>query len=105
MATPSCKLEDMDEQFLKQLDKLREYCGFPLIVNCFYRSVDHDKKNGRSGTSYHCKGRAADIRCLDSHKRAAIVRNAIILGLNGIGVYKNFIHVDNRVVETLWYGE
>lgn len=44
MATPSCKLEDMDEQFLKQLDKLREYCGFPLVVNCFYRSVEHDKK-------------------------------------------------------------
>lgn len=105
MATPSCVLEDMDEQFLKQLDKLREYCGFPLIVNCFYRSVEHDKKHGRDGKSYHCKGRAADIRCLDSSKRVAIVRNAFILGLNGIGIYKRFIHVDNRPVATMWFGE
>lgn len=105
MAIPSCELEDMDEQFMKQLDKLREYCDFPLIVNCFYRSVEWDKKHNRDGTSYHCKGRAADIRCLDSSKRAAIVFNARLVGLNGIGVYKCFIHVDNRAVPTMWYGE
>ncbi len=105
MATPSCELSDMQDYFLQQLDNLREKCGFPLVVNCFYRSVDWDKKHGRDGTSYHCKGRAADIRCLDSRKRAEIVFNARLCGLNGIGIYKRFVHVDNRPVATMWYGE
>ena len=69
MATPPCELEDMDSDFLRKLDKLRELCGFPLVVNCFYRSKEWDKSKGRSGDSFHCKGRAADIRCLSSDKR------------------------------------
>lgn len=104
MCNPSCTLEDMDEQFLKQLDQLREYCGFPLVLSCAYRSKEHEFDKGRSGTSMHCKGRAVDIYCKDSFRRFDIVHNAMYCGLNGIGVYKNFIHVDNRPVATLWYG-
>lgn len=102
---PRCELSDMNPEFLKKLDKLREYCGFPLILLCAYRSEAHDKEKGRSGRSFHCKGRAVDIRCVDPYKRHAIVHNAIYTGLNGIGVYKNFIHVDDRAVATMWYGE
>ena len=105
MATPSCHLEDMDSEFLCKLDKLRELCGFPLVVNCFYRSKEWDKAHGRSGTSFHCSGRAADIRCLDSSKRFSILLHAPMCGLNGIGVYKRFIHVDDRNSGTCWYGE
>lgn len=104
-ATPRCSISDMDPKFLEKLDNLRRSCGFPLSVNCFYRSEEWDKKHGRSGQSYHCRGRAADIRCFDSYKRACIVHNAALVGLNGIGVYKTFIHVDDRPVSTLWYGE
>ena len=105
LATPPCELEDMDELFLRKLDKLREYCGFPLSVNCFYRSVEWDKAHGRDGHSFHCKGRAADIRCLDSTKRFKILQYATMCGLNGIGVYKRFIHVDDRPSGVCWYGE
>lgn len=105
MATPSCKLEDMDENFLRKLDHLRELCGFPLVINCFYRSVEWDKSKGRSGTSMHCKGRAADIRCTSSYKRSSIVIHTAFCGLNGVGIYKNFIHVDDRDVATMWYGK
>lgn len=104
-ANPSCTLEQMNPDFLRKLDKLREYCGFPLLVNCFYRSVEHDKAKGRSGNSYHCKGRAADIYCTDSYKRFAIVHNASYVGLNGIGIYERFIHVDDRLINTMWYGK
>lgn len=105
MCTPSCELEDMDSEFLKKLDKLRDLCGFPIILNCAYRSKKHDISKGRSGTSYHCVGRAADLRILDSNKRALLVQNAFRVGLKGVGVYKRFVHVDDRFVDTCWYGE
>lgn len=104
-ASPSCELEDMDSQFLQKMDKLRDLCGFPLIVNCAFRSKQHDLSKGRSGTSYHCVGRAMDIRCLDNNKRAIIVQNAFRIGLKGVGIYKRFIHLDDRLTDTLWYGE
>lgn len=102
LCTPSCSLEDMDEDFLKKLDHLREMCGFPLCITCAYRSSEYDKSKGRSGTSFHTKGRAVDIYCTNSYRRFAIVHNAPFCGLNGIGVAGNFVHVDDRLVQTMW---
>lgn len=100
--TPSCVLEDMDEDFLRKLDKLRELCEFPLMLTCAYRSVEWDKEHGRKGTSYHCHGRAADIYCTNSSKRASILLHAPMVGLNGIGISKTFVHVDDRAVAAAW---
>lgn len=105
MCSPSCELSDMDSEFLRKMDKLRDLCGFPLVVNCAYRSKKHDLDHGRSGNSYHCVGRAMDIRCTDGNKRALIVQYALAVGLKGVGVYKRFVHLDDRLVDTLWYGE
>lgn len=104
MCNPSCVLEDMDPAFLRKLDKLREMLGSPLSLNCAFRTVQHEKDHGRPGTSFHCAGRAADIRCLDSYTRFKIVQYAIVIGLNGIGIYDTFIHLDDRETPTLWYG-
>ena len=102
--TPSCNMSDMDEVFLNQLDELRSACGFPLVLNCAFRSVKWDIERGRSGCSYHTKGRAVDIRCHDSVKRAIIVENALHLGFS-VGVYPRFIHVDNRTTDIVcFYG-
>lgn len=102
MCTPSCELEDMNPEFLEKLDCLRKMCGFPLIINCAYRSRQHDLSKGRSGASYHCSGRAVDIRCVDSQKRASIVLHAFMCGLNGVGVSRSFVHVDDRSTRMLW---
>lgn len=103
-ASPSCHLEDMNMRFMHRLDKLRELCNFPLVVNSAYRSRDYELSKKRSGTSWHCKGRAIDIRCDDSWKRYMIVRNAIKLGFNGIGIGKNYIHLDDRDVSPcIWH--
>ena len=40
---PSCSIEDMDQDFLDLLDDLREKAGIPLVLNCAYRSKEHDK--------------------------------------------------------------
>lgn len=96
--TPGCDIKQMDEMFLRRLDTLREACGFPLVLNCAYRSPEWDKERGRSGNSYHTKGIAVDIRCYDSCKRAVIVRRALILGFS-VGVYSSFLHIDMRPVD------
>lgn len=95
--TPGCNISQMDSDFLDMLDELRELCGFPLVLNCAYRSSEWDKERGRSGKSYHTKGLAVDIRCYDAQKRAFIVQYALSLGLS-VGVYSSFIHVDMRPI-------
>jgi len=92
--TPSCDISQMDEDFLRTLDKVREYAGIPLVLNCAYRSVAWDKAKGRSGNSAHTRGKAVDIRCNASVTRWKIVRAAIDAGVRRIGIGDGFVHID-----------
>lgn len=92
-----CHSDDCDALSLQKLDELREKCGFPLVLNSAYRTSEHDKERGRSGTGAHTLGRAFDISCLDGRKRAKIVRNAFEVGFNRIGIYPTFVHVDDML--------
>lgn len=103
-AYPPCTLADMDIVFLKKLDVLRRRCGFPFQVSCAFRSTDWDKKHNRSGGSYHCKGRACDILYHSSGELFQIVTEAKFCGINGIGIYPRFVHLDDRDAGTMWYG-
>lgn len=97
--TPSCSLSDMDERFMNKLDLARAFSRIPFVLNCAYRSSDWDKSKGRTGLSYHCCGRAVDIRCKDSHNRFRIVYSLLNAGFTCIGIYPTFIHVDDRIVD------
>ena len=94
--TPSCSLKDMDESFMKRLDFARTIAGIPFVLNCAYRSKEWDISKGRNGLSYHCKGRAVDIRCNDSTNRAKIIYACLNAGFKSIGLYPTFIHIDDR---------
>ncbi len=95
----------MNEEFLDKLALVAVQWEHPLTLNCAYRSREHDLRKGRTGKSYHTQGRACDIRCTDSQMRFELVELAIREGLNGIGIYKNFVHLDDRANRCLWYGE
>lgn len=92
---PSCSMRDMDSSFLELLDRVREDCGIPLILNSAYRSREWDIKKGRSGNSSHCRGMAVDIRCNDSSTAFKIVESAMRNGIRRIGVGNGYIHIDN----------
>lgn len=103
---PSCSIEDMDSEFMKLLDKLREMAGIPLVLNCAYRSKEYDLMKNRSGNSGHTRGKAVDIRCFDSQNRFKIISNAIELGITRIGIGEGFIHLDNDSTlpqNVIWY--
>lgn len=96
---PSCSMSDMSIQLLIALDDLRSYVGMPIVLNSAYRSVEYEKKNGRSGTSSHCKGLAVDIHCTDSIQRMKILEytfcdSNVYHPAFRVGISKNFIHLD-----------
>lgn len=86
----------MSPEFLEMLDALRESCGFPLVCSCYFRTVEWDISEGRSGNSKHTLGIAADIKFRNSWERYVIVQKAMELGFTGIGIHKDFVHVDIR---------
>lgn len=105
LCTPKCKKSDMDDRFMTRLNSARELTGIPFILNSAYRSPEWDKKKGRSGTGFHTKGRAVDIRCHDPFARADIIYAAMCCGLNGIGIADSYIHLDDRDEPCIWLYE
>ena len=45
--TPSCSLQDMNQEFMNKLDQLRELAGIPLVMNSVIRSVQYEKSKKR----------------------------------------------------------
>jgi zinc D-Ala-D-Ala carboxypeptidase len=87
---------EMCPDFLQKLDALREVCGFPFIITSGYRSPNHSIEARKAKPGTHSQGIAADIKVVGGAQRMAIIRNASIMGFNGIGVAKSFVHVDTR---------
>lgn len=94
-ATPSCKIEQMDPEFLELMDRVRDSAGIPLVINSAYRSKAWELLRGRSGNSAHTKGKALDVRCNTSGNRYLIVRAALQCGIRRIGVARTYVHLDN----------
>lgn len=93
-ATPTCQMEDMDEQFMHRLDTARGLAGIPFVVNSAYRTESYEKSQGRDGSSSHTKGLAVDIKAETSRTRYLIIKALLDAGFNRLGVGETFIHVD-----------
>ncbi len=87
---------EMDIEFIRKLDQLRENCGFPFIITSGYRSKNHSIEARKAVPGTHARGIAADIKVSGGAQRYQIVKNAMAMGFGGIGVAKGFIHVDTR---------
>jgi len=87
--------QGIDPDFVDLLDELRHRCGFAFVINSGYRSPHHSIEAKKDEPGEHTRG-AADIRCAHSYQRYIIVREAIKMGIEGIGIDKDFVHVDGR---------
>lgn len=94
---PKCSIDDMNVDFLQRLDAVRASCGVIFRLNSAFRSPAYDRSKGRSGKGFHTLGRAVDIDCRNSAKRAMIISACLEFGLS-CGVSSTFIHVDDRNV-------
>lgn len=89
-------------ELAKAFERIRELCGFPLIVNSAYRSAVYNDSIGGATHSQHVQGRALDL-CPPTGIRNAMMTlrgacdRARSEGLiRGIGIYRGFVHVDTR---------
>ena len=103
--SPSCSLQDMKQTTISKLDTAREVAGIPFVLTSAYRSSEHDRSKGRSGTGAQTIGRAIDIRCNTSRNRFLVVNALLKAGFKRIGVGKTFVHADDSEThdqEVIW---
>ena len=94
LACPCCGLFNMGREVLRFLEDVRSSFDRDMIVNSGVRCEKHNKKVGGKPDSNHLRGEAVDIKCDNSFLRAKLIRAAIKHGVQGIGVYQTFIHLD-----------
>lgn len=94
-------LVKIDSNLVTKLQKLRDLIGKPIIINSAYRTPSHNKKVNGSPTSQHLLGKAVDIR-VNGISPDTLAKYAEKVGFDGIGIYKNFVHVDVRGKKARW---
>ena len=94
--TDSGSGENMCLSFLTKLDKARELAGVPFKITSGYRSPQHNTSIGGALNSSHMNVpcNACDISTPDSSTRYKIISSLLKVGINRIGIGKNFIHCD-----------
>lgn len=87
------------------LQEIRNHFGKSVTINSGYRTATYNKKVGGATYSQHCYGTAADIRVSGVKPEVvAAFAETLIPNSGGIGIYKNFTHVDVRAVKSRWRG-
>ena len=86
--------EGMDTDFIRLLDDIRKWLGYPLKITSGYRSLAHNAKVGGKPSSAHMSGFAADIATPDIIVRHQLIKAALQYEVRRIGIGKTFVHLD-----------
>ena len=89
------------------LQKIRNHFGKPVNINSGFRTDSYNKRKDVGGATYsqHLYGTAADIRINGvAPKNVASYAESLLSGTGGIGIYKNFVHIDVRKNKSRWNG-
>jgi len=90
---PPCSLQDMQQEHINTLDRIRQRAGISISLNSAYRSTDWEKSKGRTGSGDHPQGNGTDLAAPDSATKYKILKAAIEEGVRRIGIAKTFIHI------------
>ena len=94
MQCPCCGECDMDFQFMEELQRIREICGFGFKVNSAYRCEKYNNKVSSNTRGQHASGQAVDISMKDRYKRFKLLKEAIGCEyFKDIAIAKTFIHL------------
>lgn len=90
-----CTITLIDLCHVDTLQMVRNEAG-PVWITSGYRCKKHNKNVGGAEDSQHPKGTAADLvpKLISIKKLAKIAQKH---GVKGLGIYKTFVHVDNRI--------
>ena len=98
----------MNPDFIEKLEFARLLADVPFSLSSAIRCEDHNRDSDGSIGSSHLLGLAVDIRTPDSRTRLRVIYGLIKAGFNRIGIYKNFIHVDddkNKPQDVAWFSD
>ena len=93
----SGRYEQLNPILLKELDEMRDLYGKPITITSSYRGPDHPIEAAKpNGPGVHSLGVAVDIAAVGGTNTLELVRAAIAVGFERIGISrkKNFIHLD-----------
>ena len=98
-----CSKTEIDSKLVEYLQKIRDYFKAPVTINSAYRCEKHNAAIGGASQSKHKYGQAADIVVKDIAP-TEVAKYAESIGILGIGLYSNFVHIDTRTTKAFWYG-
>lgn len=89
------------DELVTLLQKIRTHFGKPVTINSAYRNTAYNAKVGGVKNSQHVQGKAADI-VVSGVTPYDVAKYAESIGAGGIGLYKNFTHIDCRLGKSRW---
>lgn len=97
-----CGAENVSENLIVRLNRMREYYGKAVFTTSICRCVKHNILEGGSETSSHIstneqKCTAADLRAVNALEKLKLVKAALMAGFSRIVLYKDkphLVHVD-----------
>lgn len=98
-----CQKIRIDEALVAQLQQIRDHFGKPVVITSGYRCPSHNLAVGGTSSSYHTKGQASDFY-IKGVPPMAIAQYAESIGVPGIGLYDDFVHIDTRMKKSYWFG-
>jgi len=91
------------QRLMNLLERIREACGNrPITITSGYRTPAHNLVVGGASASRHLVGDAADFVVQGMSAPDVQRRIDDIVGNNGMGLHRNFTHVDTRGVRVRW---
>lgn len=96
----------LDEKLINAMQFIRDYYDVPIFITSSYRSVLCNSIAGGALNSQHLKGLAVDFSFKNENiqkkyindilNKAPIYYSLLSYGINGIGLYNGFNHIDTR---------
>lgn len=89
---------------VERLQAIRNYFGKPVHINSAYRTAAYNASPAVNGAknSQHILGTACDIHIDGIPPKAIAAFFEDRFPVSGIGLYKNFVHIDSRGSRTYW---
>jgi hypothetical protein len=100
-----CGTVQLDENLVERLQQIRDHFGKAVTINSGYRCENHNASPQVGGAkgSLHVKGMATDIR-VQGILPKEVAKYAESIGVLGIGLYDDFVHIDTRIAKSFWKG-
>lgn len=99
----------ISDQALDKLQAVRDRLNTPLTINSAARCEAHNASIGGATRSEHIShlfdySTAFDVKIPKGLTASELAQAAVDSGFKGIGVYRTFVHMDDRAKKARWNG-